>query len=752
VVVTVGIGWLLGHNFLRTQIESVEERRWAELTDAEARAASLLARSLAIERAPNLAQEGRVDDALLALLDAAHDLSDASAPQALRISFERVLQRAQGETRHRVPPGATPLIVNQQMWLHDTNSGQLWRVSDDQGPIEQSRIPGRAYAIAEVDRIDGVVLLMHDAQSLTLFAVSDSSPPQVLAQVDGWTHVQPLDLLFGGFEHYITINRDGFALIKSPDGSRDAVLVNLRTGESQRTSVHNFATLSLPIDDQGRSYVFGGFTDFDVDEGITEEALTVGPRVEFDFFFEDHLRACFQEHLTDPFLPIVIEYLIGAGIDFDPLGGYGMIGRFSQGGCRVVGSLAVLNSLWGGTRGDGRTTEVQLLSPTVFGAEGGFRWDTQRRLFGNDILTNPAMMEIRLPETPEGAGHGLGLVVEADGRSLNWVSGWAGVSRQLRDRRTDRPIVAVSGSSQRTLAVLTETRGDEGRMLSLTRIDQSPWDSSLIPTLSHVTTVPWPDEPVTGAEAGFRALFPGAVHPVFEPSGHPGFGEFQTGSGVVSLSPLPNGALQIRLETPDGMVHGGPLILAEFVGVGRLSISPDASRVAWFHQDQVRIFESGVITHPLLTLPRDAYSVRFYRNGPQVIVADGETEVRFWTPGTSEWSSALAYAADTRVLDIDSTPNGWWLLVSRFDRGAVFFDLVDFETGTLAREIATSGPYSSGWFTSDDRLTIAGRAGHSHVELPTLSEYRTRAVEALRGECRIAEGQSWQASRCWPRG
>lgn len=192
-VVTVVVNWLLAYNFVLTQIELVEEQRRVELADSEATAATLLARSLSIERAPNLAQEGRVDDALLALLDAAEDLDDASASQALRISFERVLQRAEGETRYRVPPRAAPLIVNQQMWLHDPDSGQLWRVSDDLGPIEQSRLSGRAYAIAEVDGIDGVVILMHDAQTLTFFAINDSSPPQVLAQVDGWTHLEPLD-------------------------------------------------------------------------------------------------------------------------------------------------------------------------------------------------------------------------------------------------------------------------------------------------------------------------------------------------------------------------------------------------------------------------------------------------------------------------------------------------------------------------------------------------------------------------------
>jgi hypothetical protein len=286
------------------------------------------------------------------------------------------------------------------------------------------------------------------------------------------------------------------------------------------------------------------------------------------------------------------------------------------------------------------------------------------------------------------------------------------------------------------LAVLLEALPSNGvltgsELVVIRRRDMGP--------ISHHTTLEYPENEFV------YALNP-SINFSVEHMGLQG----NTPYGTFTLADLPDGAVEVRLIRPDGTMLLGSTIPQELVASGSLVIGPEAQRVVWFNDRQVRLFDREGLALPELLLPRPATSVRLVGRGLDLLVADGSYLTSLWTHGETGWSQSSAYVSDRNVKAVDVEPTGRWLLATVEKDSFDYVLLIDRETGTPVKTLFVyQEDMVSGWFWDAETIAISHYSWVELFRLPSLADYRRLAVDALRPTCRTESSAEWHTSSCW---
>lgn len=353
-------------------------RREVQLAETRAASEQELTRSLAVSQAANLSEDGRPDSALVLLLDAANWQDQASASTALLAAFDRVLQRAQSETRFAMPAEVRPFVLKQVMWLHDPQSGQLWRAEDASGPVPVARIPGYAQAIGRIRAFNGIVIILLNGDRLDTVGVAADGTVTPLSQVPlsafnaGTGALELPDLsLRREPEFLIRINQDGFAHIRErifyDYGQTQHIVVNLRSGEYAVAG----AEFTLLLNKDWNSYLW----DHELTGG-SAEARALGLQMPADTPDDrryDRARTCFQDYADSPWFEPILMYHTGDHTDF----GEPRL-NFYQDECSFAGDLAIYSIKIPGSGGDTRLSYVMQIDRFALAyrmEDGSFRTD-----------------------------------------------------------------------------------------------------------------------------------------------------------------------------------------------------------------------------------------------------------------------------------------------------------------------------------------------------------------------------------------
>lgn len=149
----------------------------------------LLAATDAMARAENYRDLWQPDPALLYYLAAARPFSVETAPDRLILGLDSVLEQAWRATRFELPERIEPFEADNRLWLHDPETGELFRTEGKAGPIPAGRLEGTVLAAARIAAQDHPVIAMREADAVTVHLLTPEGPKQ-LHRFEGGT-LQP---------------------------------------------------------------------------------------------------------------------------------------------------------------------------------------------------------------------------------------------------------------------------------------------------------------------------------------------------------------------------------------------------------------------------------------------------------------------------------------------------------------------------------------------------------------------------------
>lgn len=745
--VVVAFGWYTLEQRREAELDLAQARLQTELAVAAADAAQDLARTIATAQAETLSRDGRVDEALLSLLDAASVHTDQTAPNALLSALDRVLQRAETETRYAFGPRLRSFPLGAAMWLHDPDDGTLWRVSDARGPVAIATIPGRAQGIGRIDGVDGIVLAIANQQSFVFVAVDETGGMRQLAEIDLFALYEAPDNEFGAAEFMVSVNHDGFALVQwSPFGPSPAypdhpTAINLTTGASVSLP---WGLLDLRLDAAGHSYL-SFHNSPDEYAGFDEPLNAIGLALVELGSADDPgdamgLRGCFRDAIDDPRLPAVLRFVVG-------IDDFGFSPGFPQ-TCQLTTETVVLSGVVPTSAGVVRNSVMMELPYEV--QQGLLEWTEYNHFelaFGSSLSLNaPALAELDAVSEFDFMRNRL---VDADFLTLRQMAvGFQDGSRYMAENRDmDAPILSLAAFPNGLVAVVLETRDFAG--------PRAGRDLVLLQPGIGLDEEFFVGEPLAqdGPDSFPGELpLPGIVlNPVFPLETADPAAPVQTPSGVIHVTRSAPHETELALRDAAGATLRSLTIPRGHLDQGVIVVNGALMRAAWHKDRQVLVVEAdGNRELPLLTLPADAWSVRFLEPGSnQVIVTDSSFSASVWAQNDQGWQSAQTIRSDGVLVSVESDQRGRWLLAKVVDGyGYGSIRLMDRQSGETVRVLGRRYKFLDAWFADPDTAILRTPEGLYRVDLSSFQEYVARAEAALRSDCRVADG-AWNTSPCW---
>ncbi|WP_157971245.1 ATP-binding protein [Pseudogemmobacter bohemicus] len=739
----------LSLDLLRRAQIARSEVHLAETREASARD---LARSLAVSQAVTLSDAGRPDEALVLLLDAAGGPDAARAAPQLRASFERVLQRARTETRFEMPENVRALLLDQEMWLHDPESGQLWRVADAQGPVPVARLPGRAQAIGRIDGFAGVVLTLLTDSEITFEGVADDGTMRTLARVQ-------LAEIYGsqgsrgqsdipdgtGRELWVQMLRDGTAVVRTTQlsqlGDFGFLLVNLVTGEQVISRMSG--SVELHVDAQMKPYL--SIRRYDDDPGLALtswlEVREFDENTEFNAYLEGRLRGCFRDFLDDEDL----LQIIGKFVNDDESSWPGDVPQYDS--CAIYASNVVISGVHSTSAGPQRNSII--FNPTDYMSEEPISDPYHVSAFFG--LQSPVVVWwINLFNEKDE-------IFDADLRSIRHIAidSATGQERLMTERVMSGEILSMAAIDYSNLAVLVSSPhggagGDNAHLVMIS----APLDQGNHFVDSDAEPAQFADDPYEMKWEDYPQLWPRVR--LIE------IGDRETVRAANEVTVTVSAMSETRTElTLDGGIYAQPLVLSLPLNAVDAEIVVDTAtgRVLWSRDREIILTAPDGSTLPPILLSSRATSVSFASGGSGLLVTDVSPTIWQWDFIDGEWRRSARAAMNGSVVFAEDDGRGElaivWLLIGSGDKEVW---LVDLANGIPIRKLGQNEMKSEGWPSSDikawfsapDRVDIAfGIRIIMRYPIPVFGDYPDMAQKALRPECRVADG-NWKGSPCWP--
>jgi len=759
-------GTVVARDAALTEAETARARAEAatrvaeDRAESEAQAVQRLERALSLAIAPAHATEGWVDSALLTVLDAAEPYDRDTIPTTVLTTFDRVLQRAVTETRYALPPMTRAFTAYQAMWLHDPDSGTLWRVDPETGPVPLATIAGQAEAIGTFEWglfgqylvvavvADGAIRFVTLTEQGEVRVLAERRLPEPTHEPDGTDQLRlPLP---------VVLAPNGYAAYPEGEGT---VVVNLRTGHSVALPVVE----RFRLDPGGRLYLTATPDHLDAQLAAELGAIGLPPRADRNAHgVTDALRYCFRDAQRDPETPRLLRYL-SAQMQSDQ-------GHFPLDPVMFLQDPLALCLRTG--------RQVILSRPQENGhavVEIPYSVELDPRYPEDDVDEPPratshwASMGAPLPSHARGDWiddpHSLGLLAIGDFRTLSLFD-----LPDLRPRQAprvmDAAILALSALSADVVAMLLDRRDHQGlragRDLVVVRPyalhDVAPFGGVLIDRIGT-------GEP-SGALAELRRRFDAApvISPAFDLLGYGIDGTSRaTPDGTVSLHVASQRSTELRFSAPSGdrlwQIHvpRGYDDGADTAGQpdepgGQIVVAPDFHRAVWFAGRRVLVVDKDGDNHPELRLPSPAWQVRFLGRGPDLLVIDRGSTVTLWTPTPDGWQSRTLFTATGRINAIESDPAGRWLLATIDDPSGdrVHVRLIDLIQGDAFRTLTAGFRLDvAARFLDPNSIAVLNGSEVRIFQVPDLDLYRGLALELLRQGCRPSAGNGWRQSPCW---
>jgi len=125
-----------------------------------------------MQAVPEIVASGELDRALLTLLDASQNLSEP-VPDIALIAFENALDRARTETRFAIPETYEPFSLKNQLYFHDTETGEFLSFSSNGGLERLGLIQGQVLGIFDQWR-NGQFVVANEAGTLSFFRIQSN--------------------------------------------------------------------------------------------------------------------------------------------------------------------------------------------------------------------------------------------------------------------------------------------------------------------------------------------------------------------------------------------------------------------------------------------------------------------------------------------------------------------------------------------------------------------------------------------------